>query len=161
MKVVIASLILVPLASIASAQPAMMPAAPAAPAAQAPASSSEQELIDIETAWSKAIVAQDAAALSKILSPDWHVQNENVGWSDRAAAFKRLPDEKVTSMTNRDVHVRITGDTAIVQGMDDEVDVVKGKPTKMVYSWTDIFQKQDGHWMAVASQDTPMAPPEK
>jgi hypothetical protein len=60
-------------------------------------------------------------------------------------------------MVNHDLHVRFLGsDHAIVQGMDNETGVRKGKAVKETYSWTDIYEKRDGKWVAVASQNTPI-----
>jgi hypothetical protein len=42
----------------------------------------------------------------------------------------------------------------VVQGYDDETSSEKGKDTSGTYSWTDVFQKRNGHWVAVASQTT-------
>jgi uncharacterized protein (TIGR02246 family) len=147
MKLAITSLLLVPLASIASAQ------------AQPPAPAPDQELIDMEAAWSKAVVSSDMAALNRIIAPDWHGQNQEGTRVDRAGLYKSMADDKVTAMTNHDVHVQFVGtDLAIVQGMDTETSTHKGKSTSGTYSWTDIFQKRDGHWVAIASQNTPVKP---
>lgn len=49
----------------------------------------------------------------------------------------------------------VGADVAIVQGEDTETSTHKGKPSSGVYSWTDIFQKRNGRWVAIASQNTP------
>lgn len=68
--------------------------------------------------------------------------------------------DKNSAMTNHDVHVRLVGaDLAIVQGQDTETSTHKGKSASGAYSWTDIFQKRDGRWVAIASQNMPVAPP--
>ena len=146
MKVAISAMIAVALASVASAAPKV-------------AASNPQDLVNMETAWAKAAVARDAAALSRIVAPDWHGQNERGKMMDRAAMLHQATagEEKLTSMVNHDLHVRFLGpDHAIVQGMDNESGVKKGKRVNEVYSWTDIYEKRDGHWVAVASQNTPV-----
>jgi uncharacterized protein (TIGR02246 family) len=133
----------------------------AQPAADAPAISGEQELVNMEEAWSKALVANDSAALNRIIAPDWHGQNQEGGYYDRASMLKSFADgtDRITAMANHDVHVRFVGaDLAIVQGKDTETSTHKGKPSSGVYSWTDIFQKRNGRWVAIASQNTPVAP---
>jgi uncharacterized protein (TIGR02246 family) len=123
------------------------------------APSGDQELVRMEEAWSKALVAGDKAALGKIIAPDWRMQNERGTATDRDTYFKNLGDNKFSAMTNRDVHVRFVGDDlAIVQGLDTETSTHKGKNTSGTYSWTDIFQKRNGQWMAIASQNTPVTP---
>jgi len=121
--------------------------------------SGEQELIKMEEAWSKALVAGDKDALGRIIAPDWRMQNEVGVATDRDSYFKNFGDNKFSAMTNRDVHVRFVGDDlAIVQGLDTETSTHKGKDTSGTYSWTDIFQKRNGQWVAIASQNTPVTP---
>ena len=144
MKIALALLLVLPLASTAYAAP--KPAAP------------EQDLINMETAWAKALVAHDTAALNRIVAPDWHGQNQGGKWYDRAAMVSSVgTTDKYSAMTNHDLHVRFVGaDMAIVQGMDTETSTHKGKSSSGVYSWTDIYQKRGGHWVAIASQNTPV-----
>lgn len=157
MKLAIPVILTLSMASPLAAQPASPAPAPA-PAA---APTGEQELIKMEEAWSKALVAGDSAALNRIVAPDWHGQNEDGAYADRAAMIRSIADgtDKITTMTNHDVHVRFIGaDLAIVQGQDTETGTHKGKPANGVYSWTDVFQKRDGQWVAIASQNTPVKP---
>ena len=145
MKTAIPVMLAVVLASAASAQPKV--------------ANNPQDLINMEAAWAKAAVARDAAALSRIVAPDWKGQNQRGKMYDRAAMIHETTagEEKLTSMVNHDLHVRFIGnDHAIVQGMDNESGVRKGKTVKEVYSWTDIYEKRDGHWVAIASQNTPI-----
>lgn len=182
MKLAIPALVALTLAWPASAQPVpeepMAAALPAAlqtqPAAEMPQpdaampqpamampqpANNPQELIDMEAAWAKAMVARDSAALAQIVAPDWQGQNERGKIYDRAAMIHEMTtgEEKLTSMVNHDVHVRFLGDDhAIVQGMDNESSIKAGKPVNKVYSWTDFYEKRDGKWVAIASQNTPV-----
>src|SRR5205807_190061 len=116
-----------------------------------------QELIAMETAWAKALVAHDTAALSRIVAADWHGQNQSGKWYDRAGMLKSVAsgDDKYSAMTNHDLHARLVGaDIGYVQGMDTETSTHKGKSSSGTYSWTDIYQKRDGKWVAIASQNT-------
>ena len=125
--------------------------------AQAAAANDPQQIVAMESAWAKAAVERDAAALNRIVAPDWHGQNHNGKLYDRAAMIHETVagHEKLTSMNNHDLHVRFLGpDHAVVQGMDDESGVVAGKKVNEVYSWTDVYEKRGGHWVAVASQNT-------
>jgi len=140
-------------------QPAAEPAPMQPVAQQQAASSGEQELMALEESWMKALVAKDAAALNRIIAPDWRAQNQSGSWYDRAALLKSFADgtDRITKANNHDVHVRFIGaDLAIVQGRDTEVSTHRGKPSSGEYSWTDIFQKRDGQWVAIASQNTPV-----
>ena len=114
------------------------------------------ELVKLEADWSKASVAKDAAAVGRILAPDWTGQNSSgkIETREKALADMKAGKDVATSMTNHDVRVRIVGDIAIVQGADDEKSSHEGKDTSGTYVWTDIFQKRAGHWVAIASQST-------
>lgn len=118
------------------------------------------ELVAIEASWSKAVVAKDAAAVSRIVADDWIGQNADGGRATKAKMLAGLKTgaDSATMMTNHDVHVRIIGDIAIVQGADDEKSMHMGKDVSGTYTWTDIFQKRAGHWVAIASQNTPVKP---
>jgi hypothetical protein len=125
--------------------------------APAHAANNPQELIDMEAAWAKAAVARDAAALNRIVAADWHGQNDKGKLYDRAAMVHETVagHEKLTSMTNHDLHVRfLDNDHAVVQGMDNESGTKAGKKVNEVYSWTDVYEKRGGKWMAIASQNT-------
>ena len=116
----------------------------------------EQDLIDLENAWSKAIVAKDTASISSIIADDWVGQNDS-GRRETKADF--LADVKsgvmsASSMNNRDVTARIVRGLGIVQGADDEKSSYKGKDTSGAYTWLDVFANRDGRWQAVASQVT-------
>jgi len=130
-----------------------------ATSAQAKSTNNPQDLVNLESAWAKAAVARDAAALSRIVASDWKGQNERGKMYDRATMIHQTTagEERLTSMLNHDVHVRFIGDDhAVVQGMDNESGVKKGKTVNEVYSWTDIYEKRGGQWVAIASQNTPV-----
>lgn len=138
--------------------PALVALSLAWPAA-AQTANNPQDLINMEDAWAKAAVAGDAAALSQIVAPDWKGQNQKGKIYDRATMIKETTagEEKLTSMVNHDLHVTFLGpDHAIVQGMDNESGVRAGKPVNEVYSWTDVYERRNGKWVAIASQNTPV-----
>lgn len=117
-----------------------------------------QALIDIEAKWAKALVAKDAKTIATIMADDFAGQGQSGKVSSKTSSLADITSGKlvVRSMTNHDVHVRIIGDVAIVQGMDDEDSSYDGKAFKGTYSWTDIYAKRGGQWLAVASQGTPV-----
>lgn len=122
------------------------------------AATPEQDLVAREASWSKALVNHDMPMLKQIVAPDWTGQNQEGRRADRAQFLNGIAsgEDKISSMTNHDVHARVIGDVAIVQGMNDEVSTHKGKSTSGTYSWTDVFQKRNGQWVAIASQNTPV-----
>jgi hypothetical protein len=116
----------------------------------------EQELIDLESAWSKATVQKDVATVSSIVADDWMGQDDSGKVHDKVHLLDNMKSGKMaaTSIVNRDVHVRIVHGLGIVQGSDDEKSTFKGKDTSGAYTWMDVFENRDGKWQAVASQVT-------
>ena len=116
-------------------------------------------LTQLEAKWSAASLTQDVKVVDAILAPDWVGR----GWSGqqrtKAEALTQMkdPTSKVTAITNHDVVVRAFGNIAVVQGYDDEKSTEKGKDSSGTYSWTDVFQKRGGHWVAIASQTSKVA----
>ena len=131
-----------------------------ATAGAAEMTATQQKLVDMETAWSKAIVAKDAAAISGMVADDWSGQNPSGKMQDKAGMLAEIKSgaSTATDMNNHDVKARVIGVMAIVQGADDEKSSYKGKDTSGAYTWTDIFEKRGGKWVAVASQVTKTMP---
>jgi hypothetical protein len=100
------------------------------------------ELVQLEATWSKAMVAGDYATVDKA----------------EFMALLKSGKVKMSTMNNHDVHVRMFGEMAVVQGADNENSVESGKDSSGSYTWTDVFQRRDGHWVAVASQVTKVGP---
>jgi ketosteroid isomerase-like protein len=119
-------------------------------------SATEQKLVDMETAWSKAIVAKDTAAISAMVADDWMGQNPSGKSTDKSTMLAEIKSGKSASaeMTNHDVHARVMGSIAVVQGADEEKSTDNGKDTSGSYTWMDVFEKRGGEWQAVASQVT-------
>lgn len=117
-------------------------------------------LTALEAKWSAISMTKDVKALDRILAPTWHGQNKSGKRADKAMALKDLadPSSSVTKIVNHDVHVQVIGTVAIVQGADDETSTYKGKDSSGTYTWTDVFQKQGGRWVAIASQSTKVEP---
>jgi ketosteroid isomerase-like protein len=123
-------------------------------------SATQQKLVDIEAAWSKATVAKDTATVASFLADDWMGQNPS---GKRYSKTDMLADMKsgasaATRMTNHDVSARVMGNMAVVQGADDEKSSYNGKDTSGSYTWMDVFEKRGGKWVAIASQVTKTAP---
>jgi len=116
----------------------------------------QKKLVEIEWTWSNAFVHKDIAALSNIVADDWAGQNDSGKTETKAGIIASIKagEMATTSMTNHDVKVRVFGNIAVVQGVDDEKSSYKGKDTSGTYTWMDVFENRGGKWMAVASQVT-------
>jgi ketosteroid isomerase-like protein len=132
----------------------------AASAAARDTSATQKKLMDLETAWSKAMNNKDVAALSAIIADDWAGQDDS-GTTETKPLFlaaTKSGDMTMTTMTLHDMKVRVFGNTGIVQGSDDEQSSFMHKDTSGVYTWMDVFENRGGKWVAVASQITMVSP---
>jgi hypothetical protein len=115
--------------------------------------SKQQEVLDLENLWLQ--VEDDPAALESILAPDFlHVVPVGIITRDEQLNFMRKhPSPHPGSKHFEDMHVRIYGDVAIVNGM---VVATAAEGTQKTL-FTDIFVRREGKWQAVNAQELPKA----
>jgi hypothetical protein len=120
----------------------------------------QKSLVKLEISWSQAMVGRNAAILDGILAPSWTQQDVSGKPTNKRELLADLKSGKlrVTSMRNHNLHVRVYGEFAIVQGADTERSSYAGKDTSGEYTWMDVFMKHDGKWRAVASQTSHVTP---
>jgi ketosteroid isomerase-like protein len=116
----------------------------------------EKTINDSESALGEAMIHKDLATLDRLVGDDWTIQSDS-GTMGTKAGF--LDDVRsgalvIKSFRLHDVHVRVFGDVAFVQGFDDEVSSYKGKDNSGTYNWLDVWQRRDGRWVSVATQLT-------
>lgn len=121
--------------------------------------SAEAELIRLEQDYARALIAQDRAFLMRFYAPDWRGGNWMGFWT-KSTMIKSLLDERyvVKSMELRDLRVRVTGNVAVVQGVDEEVTSLGGRDTSGIWGFTDVFERRHGRWVAVASHTAKIEP---
>ena len=133
-------------------------AAPSALERRSPAAD-ERELIRLEQAYARALTSKDRAFLMRFYAADWRGGNWMGFWS-KSTMLKSVLSERyvVKSMDVRDLKVRVLGDVAIVQGVDEEVTSLAGKDTSGKWAFTDIFARRGGRWVAIASHTSEVKP---
>jgi hypothetical protein len=144
----------------AEPSPAAQAAAPGPRSAPRPApADDERELIRLERAYAEALVKKDRAFLMRFYAPDWRGGNWMGFWS-KSTMLKSVLGERyvIRSMAVRDLRVRLLGDLAVVQGVDEEVTSLDGKDTSGKWSFTDVFERRDGQWVAIASHTSEVKP---
>ena len=146
-------------AAPAGAVVAAAPAAAASPAKPQSAAEDEAALIRLEEDYARALIARDREFLMRFYAPDWRGGNWMGFWS-KATMLTAVLDARyqTKSMKLRDIKVRLMGDSAVVQGVDEEVTTVDGKDTSGKWAFTDVFQRRDGRWVAVASHTSKIEP---
>ena len=121
------------------------------PAAPSP----EVGLVRLEQDYARALIAKDVAFLKAYYAPDWR-GGDWMGFGSKTNIINMLLDRRyrVTSMKLRDLKVRLLGDVAIVQGVDEEVSAMGAQDTSGLWGFTDIFARRAGRWLCIASQTT-------
>ncbi len=135
---------------IAAAALATALATPAAAKTRGPA----DPLKAAEQAWATAMIDKDGRSLRRIIAPDWTGQNDSGKIADRAELIGNYTGGKsvISAMKLRDMKARYSGNMGVVQGADDETSTWQGKDSSGAYTWTDVFERRAGRWVAVASQ---------
>jgi len=118
------------------------------------AEQAKQELLSLENRWLE--VENDPVALEDILAPDFlHVVPVGIITKEEHIRFLRehpAPGQH-THKRFEDLHVRIYGDTGIVNGTVIET-TDRGERKTL---FTDVFAYRDGKWQAVTAQELPVA----
>jgi hypothetical protein len=118
-----------------------------------------QELIRLEHAYSKALIAKDRAFLETYYAPDFRGGNWMGFWT-KSTMLKAVLDDRysVRSMDLSNLNVKIVGSIGIVQGVSAEVSRVNGKDTSGRWSFTDVFELRSSRWVATASHTSELKP---
>lgn len=103
-----------------------------------------------ESRWLTAIVAGDVGTIEAILSPTFkHIDSEGrlISRAEEVASMAPLP----VTMNPSDQIVDIAGDTAVIHGVNT---LLQDGRVMGVERFTDVFELQNGQWMALSAQET-------
>jgi ketosteroid isomerase-like protein len=116
----------------------------------------EKKIANLEAALGQAMIHKDIAMLSNVVADDWTIQNDSGAMGTKAGFINDVQSGAlvVTTFKLHDLHVRVLGNVAFVQGFDDEESSYKGKPSNGTYNWLDVWEKRGGRWVSVATQLT-------
>jgi ketosteroid isomerase-like protein len=119
------------------------------------------QLYYMEQDWNAADVNNDVAWFERNLAYDYSSVSSRTGaLSDKAEdiADVRSPKRKMTSAVLSDFNVRVSGDSAVVTGVNHVTGTDdKNQPIDRRVRFTDTFVKRDGRWQAWATQGTTIA----
>jgi len=118
--------------------------------AQTPA---EQEVLQFEREACKAFLDANAAALERVLTPEFTLTLSNGEVSTRADEINELRSGKVhyDVFENYDMLARVYGDdVAVVLGKTRVKGTADGKPFDRVVQFTDTLIRRDGRWQLAA-----------
>jgi ketosteroid isomerase-like protein len=125
-------------------------------AAARPPEDVAQTLTKLENDWAKAGLAGDAAALEKLLAPDFVYTNQDAGMASRAemVAGVKSGATKYDTFTVGGMKVHVHGDAAVVTGKASIKGKENGKAIDEELRFTDTWVKRDGRWLCAATQVT-------
>lgn len=130
---------------------ALIPVSGRASGRQGSVEKSKQEVLDLEKHWLE--VENDPGALEAILAPDFlHVVPVGIITKNEQLSFMHQhPSLEQASKHFEDMHVRVYGSVAIVNG------VVVATDTRGTHKtlFTDVFAYREGKWQAVNAQELP------
>ena len=112
----------------------------------------EREIMELQRAWMKAVMAHDAPALDQILADDFtltsiHSSGELVSKAEYMASFGKV---KNSLFSFRDVVIRIYGEMAVVNSRFHQQYSGDSKESAGEFLMTDVWVKRAGRWQAVS-----------
>jgi len=114
------------------------------------------EIKKIEMDRAAAVVKGDWAKLEKETSDDYTLVNINGQVSNKAQMLEGFKSgkNKLTTDEVSDLNVRTYGDVAVVTGKATIKGMMGGQNVDGQATFTRVYVKKDGHWQAVALQQT-------
>jgi ketosteroid isomerase-like protein len=119
----------------------------------------QQELLNLEDEFARAITNNDADALDRILADDWIIVDPDGSITDKARFLGVIKSGVLSHelMESTDWRVRLYGNTAVVTGLTTTKGKFMGQDFASCERATDIFVKQPDRWQCVFTQLTRFA----
>jgi hypothetical protein len=110
------------------------------------------ELARLEQAWLDAGSRNDKAAIGRILAPTFVNTTVDGVRRDRSQVLEAAPLPEGASQRLRDMSITITGNTAVITGINVFTPRPGAMPVEVAY--TDVYVRDEQGWKAVASHET-------
>jgi ketosteroid isomerase-like protein len=124
----------------------------APPSTPAVAADDRALLVKLNEDYVKSVLTSDAARFEQLLAAEFRNTNPDGTILDRAAFLAQVArPSNLKSLACEDVEIRVLGDTAIIHART-VYETSDGRPGSGRY--TDIWQKRNGEWKAVAAHVT-------
>jgi hypothetical protein len=116
----------------------------------------EEKIAGYEADLGQAMIHRDIATLTNLVGDDWTIQSDSGTMGTKAGFINDVKSGTlvVSSFKLHDLHVRVLGNVAFVQGFDDEKSSYNGKDNSGTYNWLDVWENRGGRWVSVATQLT-------
>jgi ketosteroid isomerase-like protein len=111
----------------------------------------EQTLIDLETEWSQAIVANDAEAIGRFMADDWSIIGPDGSVNHRNSFLRLIRSGTLrhTIMDATEFDIRVYGDAAVVIARGISGGTFQGHDFRAVERVSDVWVRVGGHWRCV------------
>ena len=119
----------------------------------------QEELLTFEREFTRAVAANDVAAIARFVADDWVIVDADGGVIDRSRFLNVIESGALSheSMESADFEVRLHGDTAVVTGITTSKGQFMGQAFTTRERATDVLARLDGRWLCVFSQLTRVA----
>jgi ketosteroid isomerase-like protein len=116
-------------------------------------SGAEQDITRIEKEMVAAVLKGDTGPSNRYLADQYIFTGPDGATMGKAESINDLKSGslKLQAATLDDMKVQVYGDTAVVTYSSNDKGTYKGKDISGKTRWTDVFVKQNGRWMVVAS----------
>ena len=121
-----------------------------------PSNDAEQELLNWEKDFSRAVVSNNADAIGNFLADEWVIVDPNGEIIDKARFLGVIKSGQLSHqlMESEDAGVRNYGDSAVLTALTRTKAKFMGQEFSTQERATDVFVKRDGRWQCVFSQLT-------
>jgi uncharacterized protein (TIGR02246 family) len=120
--------------------------------------STEQQIKALEEERNQAILSGNASALERMTADDYTFITLRGELRTKSEILKGFQSGsfKYESREISDLNVRVYGDTAVVVGRSIQKGAENGRDYSGDYRFTRVYVKQNGRWVTVALQTTPI-----
>ena len=117
-----------------------------------PSRSDHDALVVLNKDYIDSVQNGDVQRFDEILAPDFYCSNPEGSLVDRAGfLIQTAKPVTIKGLTAADVMIRLLGDVANIHGRTTYT-TAEGRAAQGRY--TDVWQKQNGHWLAVSAHVT-------
>jgi len=108
----------------------------------------KQEVLKVEDEMNQAIAKGDVDTLEHIFGSDFMVTNPSGKIISRAQDLAEIRSgaNKLVALVHDDVHVRVYGDTAVLNGRSTSTLQYQGNVSKGPRRFTNVYVKRGGRW---------------
>lgn len=109
-------------------------------------------LVQIESAWARALEQRDAAILACILADEFEDAGPDGKLTDRATTLAKAAEHPAVHHELTDLHAHVQGDFGYIRGVATATDA-QGKIAARV-RFTDVYVYREGRWQCLAGHES-------